>query len=125
MRMIPFETIIIINPLYTETEAEQLCQEIGAKLQIHSDHPIACDFWGKKKLAYPIISHREGYYAMFNHCITEADVSHIHSYLDTRMKDKVIKYISVKDEFDEYWEKPDFKAMDLSNVIEPHEIRIT
>lgn len=115
------ETLVIINPEYSEIEIEQIQQEIGAYLQNHSAHTVGISTWGRKKLAYPIGSHREGYYAIFRSCVNDtSEVSNIHSWIAIRMKDVVIKHIVIElddiDVDDCYWETDGFTAIDLSCV---------
>ncbi|MCA9385947.1 30S ribosomal protein S6 [Candidatus Dojkabacteria bacterium] len=61
-----YELMVILKPLLPEdvkskliTDVEDLVKGLGGKVG-------ASDVWGKRHLAYPINSHEEGYYIVYN-----------------------------------------------------------
>lgn len=88
-----YETIIILRPDLETDEYVEIERAYKNLLVMRSDRSIRIECWGKKKLAYPVKSHVEGYYMMFTHHMTASDAAEFDEMLanDTN----VIKHIMV------------------------------
>lgn len=90
-----YETIFVINP---EADAEQV-QSLIEKVKgvIESNGSVEnTDEWGKRKLAYEVKGHKEGYYVLLNFT---ADTS-IPAELERvyKITEGIIRHIVVKEE---------------------------
>jgi len=91
--MAEYETIFITAPTLTDDETDEiaaqmeiLVRERGATLRVEK--------WGKRKLAYEIKHHNDGYFYLFE-METQSDVI---LELERRMKldDKVLRFLTVR-----------------------------
>lgn len=83
-----FETIIILRPDIAEEEREKIVNEIKDIVTVTN-----IEEWGKRKLAYPVKKHNEGYYILFEF---EKELNE-HSKLDSYYanNEAIIKHIIV------------------------------
>lgn len=88
-----YETIVILRPDLETHEYVAIENTYKNLLVMRSDRSIRIECWGKKKLAYPLRSHTEGYYMLFTHHMTASDAIEFDEMLanDTN----VIKHIMV------------------------------
>ncbi|MFC1945624.1 30S ribosomal protein S6 [Chloroflexota bacterium] len=59
-----FELIVIISPELDEAGLESRIENITQFVNSHGGTVAGVDHWGRKKLAYPIERHLEGYYIL-------------------------------------------------------------
>ena len=57
-----YETLFIINPNLDLSEMEELTEEVKTLIQNGGGSVQLTDYWGKKRLAYAINKHTDGYY---------------------------------------------------------------
>ena len=57
-----YETLFIVNPNLDLSEMEELTEEVKTLIQDNSGSVLLTDYWGKKRLAYAINKHPDGYY---------------------------------------------------------------
>ena len=57
-----YETLFIINPNLDLSEMEELTEEVKTLIQDSGGSVLLTDYWGKKRLAYAINKHPDGYY---------------------------------------------------------------
>ena len=69
-----YETIIVLKPDLETSLYEEIEKIYKNLLSTYSNKPIKVECFGKKKLAYPIKTHNEGYYIVFTHHATASDV---------------------------------------------------
>ena len=88
-----YESIFIINPDIDEESTKALIEKFKSLFE-SSAQLESIEEWGKRKLAYPINYHNEGYYVLVNF---SAD-SNFPSELERIFKitDGIIKYLIVK-----------------------------
>lgn len=102
-----YETIMILDPTLDEKDREEFLNDIGRLFISHSDVPVHMSEWGKKKLAYPVKKHMEGYYVHFYHHDTESGAKILQDTFDT-LSSRIIKFIVVKqaDDYERDWSRP-------------------
>ncbi len=90
-----YEVVFVLAPTMTEEEVDQLvdtystvAQEVGAEV-------VQVDKWGKRRLAFPVQKHSEGYYTVLT---LEEEAAKSISELERRFKvnDSVIRFLSVR-----------------------------
>lgn len=88
-----YETIFIVNPNLEETETDKVIEGVKTTIETNGGKILATDLWGKRRLAYPIKRHRDGYYALF---VFESDPGFIRElYTYYRIAEPIIKYMIV------------------------------
>jgi len=87
-----YETIFIINPNLEEEAIKALIEKFSSI--INSDGKVSeVNEWGKKKLAYPMKKHSEGYYVLVNFEANPSLIAELER--NYRITDEVIKFIVV------------------------------
>lgn len=69
-----YEMLFIIANNYTEDEAKQIISKTEALLEENNTTIVYREYWGKKKLAYPIGQNHYGYYSL---CEFETERQHV------------------------------------------------
>ncbi len=64
--MHPYETIFIIDPTLEEDAVESTIARFEDLIKKHKGTIGKVDRWGKKRLAYEIRGHEEGYYVLID-----------------------------------------------------------
>jgi len=88
-----YESVIIINPNVDEEGAKALVQKFTDL--INSDGKVEkADELGKKRLAYEVQKHKEGYYVIYYFEANPGLISELERIY--RITDEVIKFMTVK-----------------------------
>lgn len=72
-----YELGLVINPDLSEEQIEAVIVRIGQTVEAREGTVVRLDRWGRRRLAYPIERHRDGYYA----------------YLDLRLETSAVREI--------------------------------
>jgi len=89
-----YETIFILQPNLTEEEAEALTKGFEQILTDQKASIVKSERWGKKRLAYRVGRHWEGYYVFFEYTAEPASVTELERRL--RIQENVLKWLSVR-----------------------------
>lgn len=88
-----YETVFIVNPEMSEEDTKAIIEKMKELVE-SSGQLESIDEWGKRKLAYPIKDHSEGYYVLMNFS-SEPNFPHelerIYKITDGIIKDIIIK----------------------------------
>ncbi|MEE9217545.1 MAG: 30S ribosomal protein S6 [Acidobacteriota bacterium] len=89
-----YELIWIAAPTLSPEDVERLSQDLEKVLKERGGTLLKNESWGRKRLAYKVRKHDEGYYVYYliesNHTVVDELVRRI------RMNDDIIKFLSVK-----------------------------
>lgn len=69
-----YESIFIVNPDLEEAETNRVVEEVKAAIESGGGQVLRVNPWGKRKLAYPIKRHSEGYYVLL---LFESNPEHV------------------------------------------------
>lgn len=92
--MRPYEVMIIFDP---DLDAESIRESVErslAQLESNGAERGAVDYWGKRRLAYQIDHHSDGYYVVFQARSEPAAMDELHrglSLTDEVMRHKVLR----------------------------------
>jgi small subunit ribosomal protein S6 len=92
--MTEYESIFIIQPDLPEEEAEALAKTFEQVLTDQQATISKSERWGKKRLAYRVGRHWEGYYTFFEYSGAHAALVELERRL--RIHEHVIKFLSVR-----------------------------
>ena len=95
-----YELGLVIDPSLTDEQLENQIVRIGQSIEGQGGQIVKLDRWGRRRLAYPISRHREGYYAFINMrmdsravrevegflAVQESIMRHLMAYIDPRMQ---------------------------------------
>ena len=109
MSAINYETVFIAEPEISNDQVDQLINKIKQAITANQGTLTAEDRWGRRRLAYPIHGHREGYYAILNFT-SEAGavlaIEHLYNVTDSVVRHMTTKVIKSKKTFRPRKEKP-------------------
>ena len=104
-----YETVFIAEPEISNDQADQLINKIKQAITANQGTLTGEDRWGRRRLAYAIHGHREGYYAILNFT-AEAGVvlaiEHLYNVTDAVMRHLTTRVIKSKKTFRPRKEKP-------------------
>ena len=93
-----YETIFIINPDLDESQTNDLIEGVKAAIGSGGGKVLQVDPWGKKKLAYPVKQHNDGYYVLIVFESSPDFVTQLNGHY--RITERIIKHIVVQFEGD-------------------------
>lgn len=94
-----YETGLVLSPALSEEETNKFLNQITEVITQRNGRLIRHDFWGKRKLAYPIKHFNEGFYSFFTY-ESEGDVV-FELERRFRQSDTVLRYLTVKIDYRE------------------------
>ncbi len=109
MPVIAYETVFIAEPEISNDQVDQLINKIKQAVISNQGSMTGEDRWGRRRLAYAIQGHREGYYAILNFS-SEAGavmaIEHLYNVTDSVMRHLTTRVIKSKKTFRPRKEKP-------------------
>jgi small subunit ribosomal protein S6 len=91
-----YELGVVIRPTLTEDGVQSIVEKLKNTIVDQGGVVNAVDFWGKRKLAYPIEKQREGYYVFFRFAISPRNVAEVSRV--SRYTEDILRHILVKEE---------------------------
>jgi small subunit ribosomal protein S6 len=92
--LITYETVFIAEPEIPVDQVDQMVGKIKQTITAHQGSVTGEDRWGRRRLAYPIHGHREGFYVVLNYTADNAVVSEIEHFFN--VTDSVIRHLTVR-----------------------------
>lgn len=94
-----YETIVVAAPTLTEDEVAALVTSLEGTIAEGHGTLIRTEAWGKKKLAYRIQKHEEGYYTLLFYESEPTVVRELERRI--RMNDSLLRFLTVKVDWEE------------------------
>ena len=90
-----YETVFILTPVLSEEQAKETVKKYKELLEQNGAQNIYEEFWGLRKLAYPIQKKTTGFYYLLQY---ESDNKELVSLLELNFKrdERVLRYLTVK-----------------------------
>jgi small subunit ribosomal protein S6 len=107
--VINYETVFIAEPEISTEQADQLLAKIKQTITDNKGTVTSEDRWGRRRLAYPIRGHREGFYAVlvFNaEAPVVAALEHLFNVTDSVVRHLTIRQIKHNKTFRPRRERP-------------------
>jgi small subunit ribosomal protein S6 len=89
-----YEELFIIKPDATEEEIDQIIEQMQGVITTAGGTVDKMEKWGKRRLAYRVDKHREGYYVLIQFTAGPTTVKELERRL--RVVDAVIKFLTVR-----------------------------
>ena len=93
-----YETIFIINPDIDESQTNGLIEGVKTAIESGGGKVLKVDPWGKKRLAYAVKQHNDGYYVLIVFDSSPEFVTQLNGHY--RITELIIKHIVVQFEGD-------------------------
>ena len=93
-----YETIFIINPDLDESQTDDVIEGVKTAIGSGGGKVLRVDPWGKKRLAYAVKQHSDGYYVFIVFESSPEFVSQLSGHY--RITERIIKHIVVQFEGD-------------------------
>ena len=89
-----YEVLFIADPNLSEPDVDKLTETVQGYAEKDGARTQKVEKWGKKRLAYDVRKHREGYYVLL---VVEARPEMVHE-LERRLRvtDGIVKFITVR-----------------------------
>ena len=95
MPAIKYETVFIVEPEIPTEQVDQLIAKIKDAITTHKGSVTSEDRWGRRRLAYPVRGHREGFYTVLNFTAEPTVISaleHLYNVTDTVIRQLTIRH---------------------------------
>jgi small subunit ribosomal protein S6 len=89
-----YEMIYILRPDLMEEQVQQEVNKYRDFLLDNKAEDIQIKIWGKRRLAYAIAKHQDGYYVQINYKGDGTQVAPLERAM--RLSDEVIRYLTIK-----------------------------
>ena len=89
-----YETIFIINPNVESEDIERIIEDVQNLITGSEGEVGKVDKWGKKRLAYEVKGHRDGFYVLISFEADPQFIQRLGRYYG--LTDEIIKYMNVK-----------------------------
>ena len=109
MSVITYETVFIAEPEISNDQVDQLINKVKQAVTANQGTITGEDRWGRRRLAYPIRGHREGFYVILGFSSESGAVSaieHLYNVTDSVMRHMTTRVIKSKKTFRPRKERP-------------------
>ena len=109
MSVITYETVFIAEPEISNDQVDQLINKIKQAVTSNQGTMTGEDRWGRRRLAYNIHGHREGYYGVLSFSAESGVVNaieHLYNITDSVIRHLTIRVIKSKKTFRPRKERP-------------------
>jgi small subunit ribosomal protein S6 len=89
-----YELGFIISPEVSEEETRSILDRLGQIVAQHDGQVVKVNQWGRRRLAYPIERHRDGYYVFIDMILTPETVIELERTL--KVSEIVLRYMLTK-----------------------------
>ncbi|MCL5264854.1 MAG: 30S ribosomal protein S6 [Chloroflexi bacterium] len=89
-----YELVVIINPQVGDEDVDGVVQKVSQLITSNGGEITEVNPWGRRRLAYPINSFREGYYVVTKLRMRPAATAEVERSL--KLTEEIIRYLLVK-----------------------------
>ena len=89
-----YETVFIAEPEIANDQVDQLVARIKQEVDSHSGTVTGEDRWGRRRLAYPIQGHREGFYVVMNYSAEPGAVDALEHFF--KVTDSIVRHLTTR-----------------------------
>ena len=110
-----YESVVITRPELTETQVENLINELIAIIKTENGKVQSTENWGLRNLAYKINKNKKGHYFLIN---IDCNPSAIFEYeRQMRINEDIIRFLTIK--IDHISDKPSILNINSQDIVEP------
>ena len=110
-----YESVVITRPELTESQVENLTNELIAIITTENGKVQSTENWGLRNLAYKINKNKKGHYFLIN---IDCNPSAIFEYeRQMRINEDIIRFLTIK--IDHISDKPSILNINSQDIVEP------
>ena len=109
-----YESVVITRPELTETQVENLKNELVAIITSESGKVESTENWGLRNLAYKVKKNKKGHYFLLNIVCNPSAVFEYERQM--RINEDIIRFLTVK--INNISEKPSILSINTQDIIE-------
>ena len=110
-----YESVVITRPELTESQVENLTNELIAIITTENGKVQSTENWGLRNLAYKINKNKKGHYFLLN---IDCNPSAIFEYeRQMRINEDIIRFLTIK--IDHISDKPSILNINSQDIVEP------
>ena len=112
-----YESVVITRPELTETQVENLTNELVAIITSESGKVESTENWGLRNLAYKVKKNKKGHYFLLNIVCNPSAVFEYERQM--RINEDIIRFLTIK--INNISEKPSILSINTQDIIEQEE----
>jgi len=89
-----YETVFIMNPVLSDDQVKETVQKFEDFLKARGAEIINKEFWGLKKLAYPIQKKKSGFYHLMEFKVDGQMISELE--VEYRRDERLMRFLTIK-----------------------------
>jgi len=89
-----YETVFILNPVLSEIQIKETVKKYEDFLVSKGAEMVSQEYWGLKKLAYPIQNKKSGFYQLFEFAAPGEVINALE--VEFRREERLMRYLTVK-----------------------------
>jgi len=93
-----YEALYIIDPQLEDDAIQTVAKEVETLIEAQGGAIVRSEYWGRRKLAYPVKKHTEGYYVLLRFDAAPEFIQKLEAHF--KLSEAVIRYLTVH--FDEH-----------------------
>ena len=109
-----YESVVITRPELTETQVENLTNELVAIITSESGKVESTENWGLRNLAYKVKKNKKGHYFLLNIVCNPSAVFEYERQM--RINEDIIRFLTIK--INNISEKPSILSINTQDIIE-------
>ena len=113
-----YESVVITRPELTETQVENLKNELVAIITSESGKVESTENWGLRNLAYKVKKNKKGHYFLLNIVCNPSAVFEYERQM--RINEDIIRFLTIK--INNISEKPSILSINTQDIIEQRQI---
>ena len=113
-----YESVVITRPELTETQVENLTNELVAIITSESGKVESTENWGLRNLAYKVKKNKKGHYFLLNIVCNPSAVFEYERQM--RINEDIIRFLTIK--INNISEKPSILSINTQDIIEQRQI---
>jgi len=113
-----YESVVITRPELTETQVENLTNELVAIITSESGKVESTENWGLRNLAYKVKKNKKGHYFLLNIVCNPSAVFEYERQM--RINEDIIRFLTIK--INNISEKPSILSINTQDIIEQQQI---
>ena len=110
-----YESVVITRPELTETQVENLTNELVAIIASESGKVESTENWGLRNLAYKVKKNKKGHYFLLNIVCNPSAVFEYERQM--RINEDIIRFLTIK--IDHISDKPSILSINAQDSAEP------
>ena len=110
-----YESVVITRPELTESQVENLTNELITIITTEKGKVKSTENWGLRNLAYKINKNKKGHYFLINIDCNPSTISEYERQM--RINEDIIRFLTIK--IDHISDKPSILSIDNQDSIEP------